>query len=162
MGCDKNYSSYLCINKNFNPRTHVGCDTSRSRRPSGAGYFNPRTHVGCDLSISTIVLFISNFNPRTHVGCDYYGRRLQYSVQAISIHAPTWGATLRSGGRQKKRVISIHAPTWGATGHYFDFREKTVYFNPRTHVGCDPLHASVGAGHRISIHAPTWGATSEC
>ena len=34
-----------------------------------------------------------------------------------------------------------------------------MYFNPRTHVGCDIggwLNATSG---QISIHAPTWGAT---
>ena len=35
-----------------------------------------------------------SFNPRTHMGCDFNGvlPKAQYGV---SIHAPTWGATLR-------------------------------------------------------------------
>ena len=35
--------------RDFNPRTHVGCDpaVSGTRRPISP-YFNPRTHVGCD------------------------------------------------------------------------------------------------------------------
>ena len=88
------------------------------------------------------------------------GDNLVYAILgAISIHAPTWGAT---GGGEKEssklefqsthprgvrrdellklhpaEEISIHAPTWGATA-YGD-----------------------GQPHRaeISIHAPTWGAT---
>ena len=32
----------------FNPRTHVGCDSTRSKRLRSTSYFNPRTHVGCD------------------------------------------------------------------------------------------------------------------
>ena len=54
------------------------------------------------------------FNPRTHVGCDEIGPDLRH-VAEISIHAPTWGATLKS----------LHQ----AAG--------ISYFNPRTHVGCD-------------------------
>ena len=33
--------------------------------------FNPRTHVGCDLPPFHLHLADSNFNPRTHVGCDF-------------------------------------------------------------------------------------------
>ena len=32
----------------FNPRTHVGCDTSAGTSAGGLLDFNPRTHVGCD------------------------------------------------------------------------------------------------------------------
>ena len=41
------------------------------------------------------------------------GRSLSRS--AISIHAPTWGATEQIRGRYVRLEISIHAPTWGAT-----------------------------------------------
>ncbi len=33
----------------------------------------------------------------------------------ISIHAPTWGATVLLLDGKIKTRISIHAPTWGAT-----------------------------------------------
>ena len=33
-------------------------------------YFNPRTHVGCDTSYRSIHEIRVYFNPRTHVGCD--------------------------------------------------------------------------------------------
>ena len=78
----------------------------------------------------------------------------------ISIHAPTWGATLadfltssspfrfqsthprgvrRSTSTERNTLqdISIHAPTWGATRHAESLAPRYV----------------------ISIHAPTWGAT---
>ena len=58
--------------------------------------------------------------------------------RAISIHAPTWGATLDRTGARDVGCISIHAPTWGAT-------ERRCPDNQRG---------------KISIHAPTWGATS--
>ena len=58
----------------------------------------------------------------------------------ISIHAPTWGATIWCIPNVYRRFISIHAPTWGAT--------KTR-----------PNRRGIA---RISIHAPTWGATIWC
>ena len=99
----------------FNPRTHVGCDRASLLPPPGNGYFNPRTHVGCD----------------GHQG-------LLLPDAAISIHAPTWGATsvvgylscptmlfqsthprgvrpIRPYLHVPLKLISIHAPTWGAT-----------------------------------------------
>ena len=56
-------------------------------------------------------------------------------------------------------AISIHAPTWGATSIRRGRSGGNAHFNPRTHVGCDEVllcHYRVGD---ISIHAPTWGAT---
>ena len=34
-----------------------------------------------------------------------------------------------------------------------------VYFNPRTHVGCDDFPLNQITIQKISIHAPMWGAT---
>ena len=33
--------------------------------------FNPRTHVGCDTFAMVNAFRFFDFNPRTHVGCDY-------------------------------------------------------------------------------------------
>ena len=35
-----------------------------------------------------------SFNPRTHMGCDYPRFRTLGTVGTVSIHAPTWGATV--------------------------------------------------------------------
>ena len=124
--------------------------------------FNPRSRVGSDQSVVVLHgLSPFNFNPRSRVGSDRRG--LQGNpTQAISIHAPAWGATYQvtisdipsSDFNPRSRVgsdlercdlcdtvtvISIHAPAWGATG-------------------------IAGGGvdiHIISIHAPAWGATSQ-
>ena len=37
---------------------------------------------------------------------------------------------------------------------------SSIYFNPRTHVGCDIKFFPIFPEVFISIHAPTWGATS--
>ena len=79
----------------------------------------------------------------------------------ISIHAPTWGATLDMLTYSLAMYISIHAPTWGATpenGMYLTF---TVFqsTHPR---GVRPVYLHTCTLYLpISIHAPTWGATSE-
>ena len=91
---------------------------------------------GVRLTVRACSAALSNFNPRTHVGCDN-AKVLQISVIAISIHAPTWGATK---SLKKNKVMRIN-------------------FNPRTHVGCDMDVTYLTGMIYISIHAPTWGAT---
>ena len=60
----------LIYTQSFNPRTHVGCDESRSCLLSWCIGFNPRTHVGCDFHVANVRTAAGSFNPRTHVGCD--------------------------------------------------------------------------------------------
>ena len=113
-----------------------GVRPRRGWRPAPPSNFNPRTHVGCDLFFLRILQPIRYFNPRTHVGCDF-GKWFVKHPWNISIHAPTWGATLLLVLAFPLAGISIHAPTWGATkSHSVTF----IYI-------------------KISIHAPTWGAT---
>ena len=98
----------------------------------------------------------------------------------VSIHAPTWGATVFLQCRNHPFHVSIHAPTWGATfvgtGHPSASKFQSTHphgvrrflsllyrplqgFNPRTHMGCDAA-CEKGVGEAgVSIHAPTWGAT---
>ena len=145
--------------RNFNPRTHVGCDSSTARTWRWGCYFNPRTHVGCDADgVSALSLrqrfqsthprgvrpascwpsnsSFRHFNPRTHVGCDDARTTALVLAHEISIHAPTWGATSSGASVSRGWIISIHAPTWGAT-NWLTKTGKRLYFNPRTHVGCD-------------------------
>ena len=89
-------------------------------------------------------------------------RCLKQTLQKISIHAPTRGATMSKRFLPGSTGISIHAPTRGATSSQLFFAKWQGNFNPRSHKGSDwyirDLH---GAGEGISIHAPTRGATSE-
>ena len=59
-----------------------------------------------------------SFNPRAHVGRDNLTNLLPYLIQ-VSIHAPTWGATILNIIGMFTGRVSIHAPTWGATKHFF-------------------------------------------
>ena len=136
----------------------MGCDSTGCAPASTSADFNPRTHVGCDRYIVTFYHNIKNFNPRTHVGCDQVRQSLDFGL-LISIHAPTWGATPAEHPLHVRADISIHAPTWGATPAIKFSLQLLLYFNPRTHVGCDNLQATAKYPLYISIHAPTWGAT---
>ena len=101
---------------NFNPRSHEGSDRNHSVNITPVSNFNPRSHEGSDtvspgftrMSVqfqSTLprrerlrtffhlfqVLF--NFNPRSHEGSDDFPSCVAFGKTAISIHAPTKGAT---------------------------------------------------------------------
>ena len=100
---------------------------------------------------------------------------------SVSIHAPTWGATVIVLWIYSVVQVSIHAPTWGATPVLPDMISSSERFNPRSHVGSDPVlcsqirfHCSfnprshvgsdspkgeAGLWTNVSIHTPTQGAT---
>ena len=72
MGCDgKIPAAMIEADKDFNPRTPVGCD-------------------GVDMSIDWTG---NHFNPRTPVGCDKPSIYDTWVKDGISIHAPLRGAT---------------------------------------------------------------------
>ena len=100
-----------------------------------------------------------NFNPRTHVGCDI-GGKYAYLTILISIHAPTWGATILEVCSAMSKAFQSTHPR-GVRLFLFRYPSDGGDFNPRTHVGCDSaVQSNIPAKSRISIHAPTWGATT--
>ena len=101
-----------------------------------------------------------HFNPRTHVGCDHAAGAQSLSLILISIHAPTWGATVETtsnlsgypefqsthprGVRPSSSLCnSLQALIFqsthprGVRQQYADQLAAPFNFNPRTHVGCD-------------------------
>ena len=151
-------NSYL----NFNPRSHEGSDYSRLWALLLHQYFNPRSHEGSDECVRKVNA-ISNldFNPRSHEGSDDNGRVLEAeylnfnprshegsdsisfdicTMTAISIHAPTRGATEVDPAKYYDQGISIHAPTRGATCFTHSDFPFLLYFNPRSHEGSDGKH----------------------
>ena len=81
-------------------------------------------------------------------------------LHAVSIHAPTRGATSYITILVQLLRVSIHAPTRGATSTtrpIFDMPS----FNPRTHTGCDRFDDIEPISTKVSIHAPTRGATPQ-
>ena len=145
--------------RRFNPRTHAGCDAAqligplteqefqsthprRVRRWGRSGWpplawFQSTHPRRCDAPASPVRPHPARFNPRTHAGCDPGIARLAESVEDVSIHAPTQGAT------------SPASPD-----RWFRWR-----FNPRTTQGATGQHDDRRQDPRVSIHAPTQGAT---
>ena len=164
----------------FNPRTHVGCDFLRLFIRYIYKCFNPRTHVGCDIHRSSHALHPHSFNPRTHVGCDVPEIGHLFPV-VVSIHAPTWGATIvtqrlhlplqfQSTHPRGVRPYTAHGCRMyrcfnprthvGCDDYQVSVVRNLDRFNPRTHVGCDKAYIGQFDNTLVSIHAPTWGATT--
>ena len=80
-------------------------------------YFNPRSHGGSDSGKWNVIVTDKEFQSTLPRG----ERPMSFSVHeyssAISIHAPTGGATIIKTQFNGIIKISIHAPTGGATKH---------------------------------------------
>ena len=97
--------------------------------------FNPRTHEGCDFSTLTNDQTLFRFNPRTHEGCDCLCLIRDLNL-AVSIHAPTRGATtLNTDGTASGMFQSTHPR--GVRHCVYCLKYYLKCFNPRTHEGCD-------------------------
>ena len=124
----------------------------QSTHPHGV---RPRTFAPCRC--------LDCFNPRTHTGCDITVEELKALPNVIvSIHAPTRGATRRSGSTIGcYRIVSIHAPTRGATNDLANHRDRggDVSIHAPTRGATNRLLPSYWKRPRVSIHAPTRGAT---
>ena len=150
-------SSSLSVQSSFNPRAHVGRDTTLFAPCSaasvsihaptwGATALAPFSAAG-NLFQSTRprgarplacyrLIAKSGFNPRAHVGRDPKATAAKTTAQ-VSIHAPTWGATYPNS-----------EPLPG-----YPFQST----RPR---GARPKARKPGSPESpVSIHAPTWGAT---
>ena len=110
--CDSSSSS--SVTTDFNPRSHEGSDHSERQTRQELKNFNPRSYEGSDCKDGSSVLICAYFNPRSYEGSDE--DVLQFgTMESISIHAPTKGATMSSFCFSMVSLISIHAPTKGAT-----------------------------------------------
>ena len=143
---------------NFNPRTHVGCDSTltlalwpnfqfQSTHPRGVRLdivegvrplvtfqsTHPRgvrlPRQRCHLSS----LLFQSTHPR---GVRRSGRHPQHRPFPISIHAPTWGATFSDVTIGTEALFQSTHPRGVRRGKVRQPRQMSN-FNPRTHVGCD-------------------------
>ena len=143
----------------FNPRTHVGCDTCPAAPGRPRTNFNPRTHVGCDFFGSPARIRPSHFNPRTHVGCDL-------ACEASLPGGESFQSTHPRGVRQGRNRHPYQPRTFQST-HPRGVRLTSInrlityILFQSTH----PRGVRRGTSRwillniKISIHAPTWGAT---
>ena len=136
--------------------------------------FNPRTHVGCDSAsrLTCLTPIISIHAPTW--GATTAQDLLKMGVE-ISIHAPTWGATkfyvntegsleFQSTHPRGVRLIIIYfllryrtfqsTHPRGVRRLSLSFCKSSIYFNPRTHVGCDfvPCRLLYGGWQFQSTH----------
>ena len=107
-----------------------------------------------------LLLYLPYFNPRSHEGSDETGNQAYIDSVIFQSTLPRGERRAELQALETVQAISIHAPTRGATG---DSRRPAVgnfYFNPRSHEGSDhyPFLLKLPRSH-ISIHAPTRGAT---
>ena len=165
----------------FNPRTRVGCDFRRGASPRAAGRFQSTHPRGVRLYHRAAREHYVEFQS-THPRGVRLGAGRRFCDEAVSIHAPAWGATPLHVPAGRQKAVSIHAPAWGATWRVMeDIMAIRVSihapawgattppavslgtmgsFNPRTRVGCDAhRHGHAAIDECVSIHAPAWGAT---
>ena len=143
----------------FNPRTHVGCDTARPPRNTWTSNFNPRTHVGCDPGLSTDLAAAVEFQS-THPR----GVRQQDTI-GLNFN-PKFQSTHPRGVRLlNKRELTI---SQGFQSTHPRGVRRTGSGNQPTGILFQSTHprgvrqATLSRSFlrtSISIHAPTWGAT---
>ena len=102
-----------------------------------------------------------NFNSRPRVGGDAARNHFDRSPDAISIHAPAWGATHGCEAIHTHIAISIHAPAWGATWMQSPAAESSAISIHAPAWGATLREWRAEQPRGISIHAPAWGATVE-
>ena len=146
--------------RNFNPRTHAGCDTSvvysrtraplfQSTHPRGVRHLclSPHTPQSC-ISIHAPTRGATpgkrdgfpgeyHFNPRTHAGCDVKMPKREPVPADISIHAPTRGATCLPFTFLVPVTKFQSTHPRGVRRQPLLLPSQSQYFNPRTHAGCD-------------------------
>ena len=101
--------------QNFNPRSHERSDSVWNSALYYIQKFQstlPREER--PFPTDFVTAFMPYFNPRSHERSDTTGGSSTLT-RAISIHAPTRGATILLGCNLCFSIISIHAPTRGAT-----------------------------------------------
>ena len=93
------------------------------------------------------------------MGCDKISAlRSAIALQFQSTH-PHGVRLFKTDASDFPIPVSIHAPTWGATLYLLILLQSYSSFNPRTHMGCDWMSPAPYGATFVSIHAPTWGAT---
>ena len=121
----------------FNPRARVGRDTWPLKMPTPVTCFNPRARVGRDSILGAPHGAPDGFQSTRPRGARRQIRDNPISSDAVSIHAPAWGAT-------SARVISCSPkPCFNPRARVGRDRRnltKSVHvsrFNPRARVGRD-------------------------
>ncbi len=103
------------IRNSFNPPAHVGRD-NRTPKTKGVNLvFQSTRPRGARRITANVEYPLSLFQSTRPRGARRAVCRTRAKQSDVSIHAPTWGATLHHDSPHPFCGVSIHAPTWGAT-----------------------------------------------
>ena len=97
--------------------------------------FNPRSHMGSDVCGGGVLIKAACFNPRSHMGSDLSGKVLRGEL-VVSIHAPTWGATVCLFRTPPPQTFQSTLPH-GERLCCASAKMLRACFNPRSHMGSD-------------------------
>jgi len=101
------------------------------------------------------------FNPRARVGRDEMRDSVINKVQAVSIHAPAWGATQREGRVDIEAMFQSTRPRGARLDDVLRDAPAALFQSTRPR-GARLRTAEEGYnGNDVSIHAPAWGATPQ-
>ena len=100
----------------------------------------------------------NRFNPRSHMGSDTFDDGTPFGIK-VSIHAPTWGATVVTFIYNECLISFNPRSHMGSDVGSGSILDAVLSFNPRSHMGSDRMSYSEQPDYDVSIHAPTWGAT---
>ena len=160
----------------------MGCDTLPDNSFLGRWCFNPRTHMGCD-----VLHHHDKQRKREFQSTHPHGVRPnrvidRFNIKVVSIHAPTWGATIATldeipfgsvfqsthpHGVRLLRVFLLLPRLWfesrrpGEVRLGVSFGTIGFLLFQSTHPHGVRRLAVLHWIHlpQVSIHAPTWGAT---
>ena len=96
-------------------RPHGARPRWRSCQEHNRNSFNPRARMGRDRIGWLVNQKNAEFQSTRPHGARHQQQRAELLSQAVSIHAPAWGATSFIKEKLDPPKVSIHAPAWGAT-----------------------------------------------
>ena len=136
----------------------MGRDVSRSVMPCWSLRFQSTRPRGARLLLTSLHTHTVRFNPRAHVGRDQITADFSGTSDDVSIHAPTWGATLSMRVCERDNVFQSTRPR-GARPWRGRIWIHDIWFQSTRPRGARLEIVAIGMLSIVSIHAPTWGAT---
>ena len=150
----------LRILYSFNPRSYKRSDTQHHLKPVNFLAFNPRSYKRSDKTFAKSLEDIAlSIHAPTRGATDWILNKIKEFQ--LSIHAPTRGATEMDELWKIGLKLSIHAPTRGATKKLFDGVGGFFLSIHAPTRGATEMFDYLCQFHLLSIHAPTRGATCE-
>ena len=142
----------------FNPRAHVGRDLAHAQliHDLTVSIHAPTWGATCRAQLHQRALLFQSTRPR--------GARLEGGVQhgvsqLFQSTRPRGARRMRFYVSDAHFKVSIHAPTWGATVPVVAYHKRALFQSTRPRGARRMLDVKTITHNIVSIHAPTWGAT---